>query len=139
MLHPMLWSRLAFLWKSITANPVRPVRPELEGLEDRCLLAPVSLPTLPDGLTRQARHGLAHPEKHARTGLDRLLHGNLPDLWADARGGRYRQPTAAELRRAEQLFLRTLLLNESVTSLRRAWQRLDFDLLTVTSGGETFL
>src|SRR5262249_13152387 len=106
------------------------VRPEVEQFEELRLPATLHLPSLP----AVHGHALIRPEKltpPAASGQDLAA---LLD--AAQRGGRYAQPPQCELRQAQQLFLRMLSGKESVAVLRRAWQRLNFDLLLVRSGDE---
>lgn len=132
MSHFLRWFR-----GSSAALPARSVRPELEQLEGRQLPAPLHLSAPAQAVAETPGHVLpVRAEKLVPDNSGQFLHG----LWdAARRGGRYEQPTAAELRLAEQLFRRTLLGQGSLAGLRRAWQRLHFDLSAVNSGRETFL
>src|SRR5262249_6053815 len=106
------------------------VRLDVEQFEELRLPAALHLPSMP----AVSGHALIRPERHtppAASGQDLAA---LLD--AAQHGGRYAQPPQCELRQAQPLLLRRLSGQEYVAVLRRAWQRLNFDLISVRSGDQ---
>ncbi|MEW6713486.1 MAG: hypothetical protein AB1306_00140 [Nitrospirota bacterium] len=67
---------------------------------------------------------------HAETAIERFLN--------ESRGGSYNQPSATELRKAEELF-GYLFKGRLTDDVQREWDKLNFKVVRIKDGGEEFI